>query len=132
MRDEGGGVADSIRESIEIGERAGLPVEISHFKISTKRLWGQSDMTLGLVRDARRRGLQVTVDQYAYTASSTSLDSRLPEWVLEGGLEEGRKRVADPATRARAAREMKEGLKRSGFKNFSYPYFASSRDEPAY
>ncbi|HEV2859690.1 MAG TPA: amidohydrolase family protein, partial [Pyrinomonadaceae bacterium] len=64
MRDEGGGVVASVKESIEIGERAGLPVEISHFKISTKRLWGQSPVTLGLVRDARRRGLSVTVDQY--------------------------------------------------------------------
>ncbi|HET6862246.1 MAG TPA: amidohydrolase family protein, partial [Pyrinomonadaceae bacterium] len=78
MRNEGDKVADAIRESIAIGEQAGLPVEISHFKISNKKLWGQSSMTLGLVRDARARGLQVTVDQYAYTASSTSLESRLP------------------------------------------------------
>jgi N-acyl-D-amino-acid deacylase len=125
MRDEGGGVADSIRESIEIGERAGLPVEISHFKISTKRLWGHSDMTLGLVRDARRRGLSVTVDQYAYTASSTSLDSRLPDWVEEGGREEGKKRIADPAQHARILSEMKNSLKKSGFKDFSYAVVAS-------
>jgi N-acyl-D-amino-acid deacylase len=125
MRDEGGGVADSIRESIEIGERAGLPVEISHFKISTKRLWGHSNMTLGLVRDARRRGLSVTVDQYAYTASSTSLDSRLPDWVEEGGREEGRKRIADPAQHARILSEMKDSLKKSGFKDFSYAAVAS-------
>jgi N-acyl-D-amino-acid deacylase len=125
MRDEGGGVADSIRESIEIGERANLPVEISHFKISTKRLWGHSNMTLGLVRDARRRGLSVTVDQYAYTASSTSLDSRLPDWVEEGGREEGRKRIADPAQHARILSEMKSSLKKSGFKDFSYATVAS-------
>ncbi len=78
MRNEGDKVADAIRESIQIGEQAGLPVEISHFKISNKRLWGQSPMTLGLVRDARARGLSVTVDQYAYTASSTSLSARMP------------------------------------------------------
>lgn len=125
MRDEGGGVADSIRESIEIGERANLPVEISHFKISTKRLWGHSNMTLGLVRDARRRGLSVTVDQYAYTASSTSLDSRLPDWVEEGGREEGKKRIADPAQHARILSEMKNSLKKSGFKDFSYATVAS-------
>jgi N-acyl-D-amino-acid deacylase len=125
MRDEGGGVADSIRESIEIGERAGLPVEISHFKISTKRLWGHSNMTLGLVRDARKRGLSVTVDQYAYTASSTSLDSRLPDWVEEGGREEGKKRIADPAQHARILSEMKDSLKKSGFKDFTYASVAS-------
>ncbi|MBV8858520.1 MAG: D-aminoacylase [Acidobacteria bacterium] len=132
MRNEGGGVADSIRESIEIGEKAGLPVEISHFKISTKKLWGQSDMTLGLVRDARRRGLSVTVDQYAYTASSTSLDSRLPDWVEEGGREEGRKRIADPAQHARIVREMKDSLRQSGFKDFSFARVASYRPKPEY
>ncbi|HEX8284723.1 MAG TPA: D-aminoacylase [Pyrinomonadaceae bacterium] len=132
MRSEGLEVVEAIRESIEIGERAGLPVQISHFKISSKKLWGQSDMTLGLVREARRRGLAVTVDQYAYTASSTSLDSRLPDWVLEGGRDEGRKRVADPAQRARVVREMKDGLKKSGFKDFSHAVVASYRPKPEY
>ena len=132
MRSEGLGVADAIRESIEIGERAGLPVEISHFKVSARKLWGQSEMTLGLVREARRRGLAVTVDQYAYTASSTSLDSRLPDWVLEGGREEGKKRLADPAQRARAAREIKESMKRAGNKDFSYAMVASFRAKPEY
>ncbi len=125
MRNEGEKVADAIRESIQIGEQAGLPVEISHFKISNKKLWGQSPMTIGLVRDARARGLMVTVDQYAYTASSTSLDSRLPTWLRAGGLEEAKKRLADKATRERVISEMKEGLRRSGFKDYSYAMVAS-------
>jgi N-acyl-D-amino-acid deacylase len=132
MRSEGLQVAEAIRESIEIGERAGMPVEISHFKISSKKLWGGSDKTLGLVREARRRGLPVTVDQYAYAASSTSLDARLPEWVLEGGREEGKKRLADPEQRKRAAREMKDGLKRSGFKDLSFAVVASHAAKPEY
>jgi len=125
MRNEGEKVADAIQESILIGEQAGLPVEISHFKISNKKLWGQSPMTLGLVRAARARGLMVTVDQYAYTASSTSLDSRLPTWLRAGGLEEAKKRLADQATRRRVVDEMREGLKRSGFKDYSYAMVAS-------
>ena len=125
MRNEGDKVADAIRESIEIGEQAGLPVEISHFKISNKKLWGQSPMTLGLVRDARARGLSVTVDQYAYTASSTSLDARLPAWLRAGGLEEAKKRLADKATRERAIEDTKDALKRSGFKDYSFAVVAS-------
>jgi N-acyl-D-amino-acid deacylase len=132
MRNEGLRVSEAIRESIEIGEKAGLPVEISHFKISARRDWGRSDETLGLVREARRRGLQVTVDQYAYTASSTSLDSRLPEWVLEGGREEGKKRLADPVQRARAAKEIEESVKRGGFKDLSYAVVASYQPKPEY
>ena len=132
MRNEGTEVVDAIRESINIGEQAGLPVEISHFKISARKLWGKSDVTLGLVRDARRRGLTVTVDQYAYTASSTSLDVRLPDWALEGGREEGKKRLADKATRERVVREMKEGLKKSGFKDYDYAVVASYEPNPAF
>jgi N-acyl-D-amino-acid deacylase len=125
MRNEGEKVADAIRESIQIGEQAGLPVEISHFKISSKKMWGQTPMTIGLVREARSRGLMVTVDQYAYTASSTSLDSRLPSWLRAGGLDEAKKRLSDDATRERVRKEMKEGLKRSGFKDYSYAMVAS-------
>jgi N-acyl-D-amino-acid deacylase len=125
MRNEGDKVADAIRESISIGEQAGLPVEISHFKISNKKLWGQSPMTLGLVRDARARGVTVTVDQYVYTASSTSLDSRLPSWLRAGGFEEGKKRLADKETRERVIKDTKEALKRSGFKDYSFAVVAS-------
>jgi N-acyl-D-amino-acid deacylase len=132
MRSEGEHVADAIRESIQIGEQANLPVEISHFKIASKLLWGQSPMTLGLVRDARARGLSVTVDQYAYTASSTSLDSRLPSWLLEGGREEGKKRLADQATRERVHREMKDALKRGGLKDYDFAVVSSYRPAPSF
>lgn len=125
MRNEGDKVADAIRESIQIGEQAGLPVEISHFKISNKKLWGQTPMTLGLVRDARARGLAVTVDQYAYTASSTSLDARLPAWLRAGGFDEAKKRLADKATREKVIDDTKDALKRSGFKDYSFAVVAS-------
>jgi len=125
MRSEGEKVVDAIRESIRIGEEAGLPVEISHFKIANKKLWGRSPVTIGLVREARARGLMVTVDQYAYTASSTSLDSRLPGWLRAGGLEEGKKRLTIKATRDRVVSEMKEALKNSGFKDYSYAMVAN-------
>jgi N-acyl-D-amino-acid deacylase len=132
MRNEGDKVADAIKESIQIGEEAGLPVEISHFKISNKKLWGQTPMTIGLVREARARGLMVTVDQYAYTASSTSLDSRLPAWLRAGGLEEAKKRLADKAMRQKVVDDMKESLKRSGFKDYSYAMVASYQPDKTF
>lgn len=132
MRDEGSEVMQAIQESLRIGEQAGLAVEISHFKISSRKLWGQSAQTLELVRAARRRGQMVTVDQYAYTASSTSLDSRLPSWLLEGGREEGKKRLAEKATRERVVREMKESLTESGFKDFDFAVVASYEPNAAF
>lgn len=132
IRNEEGKVVEAVNEAINVGEQANIPVEISHFKISSKRLWGQSPTTIGLVEAARKRGLTVTVDQYAYTASSTSLDSRIPSWSLAGGRAEGRKRLADPTTRAKIVDEMKKELKDRGFKDYSYAYVASYRPEPKF
>ncbi|MGQ0543608.1 MAG: N-acyl-D-amino-acid deacylase family protein [Blastocatellia bacterium] len=132
IRNEGNEVVDAIREAINIGEQANMPVEISHFKISSKALWGQTQMTIGLVEDARKRGLTVTVDQYAYTASSTSLDVRLPNWAVAGGREEGKKRLADPATKEKIVKEMKEWLKKAKFKDYSFAYVANYRANPEF
>lgn len=132
IRNEGNGVVDAIQEAINIGEQANMPVEISHFKISSKALWGETPTTIGLVEDARKRGLTVTVDQYAYTASSTSLDARMPNWAIAGGRDEGKKRLADPETRKKIAKEMKDGLKKSKFKDYSFAYVASHRANPAF
>lgn len=132
IRDEGNAVVDAIKEAINIGEQANMPVEISHFKISSKHLWGQSPMTIALVEDARKRGLGVTVDQYAYTASSTSLDVRLPNWAVAGGRTEGKKRIADPETREKIVKEMKEDLKKKEFKDYSFAYVASYSPNPEF
>ena len=132
IRDEGTKVVEAIKEAINIGEQAKMPVEISHFKISSKALWGETPMTLGLVEDARKRGFQVTIDQYAYTASSTSLDSRMPSWAIAGGRDEAKKRLADKATREKIVKEIKEDLKKKDFKDFSFAYVASYRAKPEY
>lgn len=132
MRNEGSQIIAAIRESINIGEEAGLPVEISHFKIASRRLWGRTNVTLGLVREARRRGLAVSVDQYAYTASSTSLDVRLPEWALAGGREEGKKRLADKETRRRIVHDMKDFLRKSGIKDYGYAVVANYPANPSF
>lgn len=132
IRNEGNEVIEAIKEAISIGEAAKMPVEISHFKISSRALWGHTPETIGLVEEARKRGLQVTVDQYAYTASSTSLDARMPNWAIAGGREEGKKRLADPATRKKIADEMKQGLKKSKFKDYEFAYVASYRPNPEF
>lgn len=106
MRDEAKGVLDSVRETIAIGEQGGLPTQITHHKIIGKKYWGRSVDTLRLVDDARARGVDVTIDQYPYTASSTSIGSALlPAWALEGGAGATRTRLKDPATRAKVQAE---------------------------
>ncbi len=132
IRDESTHVVEAINEAINIGESAKMPVEISHFKISSKALWGESDKTIGLVKAARDRGIPVTVDQYAYTASSTSLDARMPTWAIAGGREEGKKRLADPELRIKIANELKETLAKKQFEDLSFAYVASYKPNPEF
>jgi len=102
MRDEAAGVVASVEETIAIGEQAGLPAQVTHHKIIGSSNWGKSVATLRLIDEARVRGVDATIDQYPYTASSTSIQSALlPSWALEGGRDELRERLRDPATRAK-------------------------------
>jgi N-acyl-D-amino-acid deacylase len=102
MRNEAGGVVESVRETITIGELGGVPTHVSHHKMMGKANWGKSVETLKLIDAARARGIDVTLDAYPYTASSTSIQAALlPKWALEGGLKETRERLRDPATHAK-------------------------------
>ncbi len=104
MRDEGGGVLDSVRETIAIGERAKIPVQISHHKVGGRKQFGQSVQSLELIAAARKRGVDVTFDQYPYTASQTGLSLIFPRWALaDDKLNE---RLASPGQR----REIKTGM----------------------
>jgi N-acyl-D-amino-acid deacylase len=66
-----------VAEAIDIGRQANMPVEISHFKVG-KPNWNRSNEMIAMVEKARAEGLEVTVDQYPYTASSTTLNVLFP------------------------------------------------------
>jgi N-acyl-D-amino-acid deacylase len=102
QREESVKVLDSVRETIAIGEGGGLATQVTHHKIIGPANWGRSADTLRLIDEARARGIDVTSDQYPYTASSTSVSSALlPAWALEGGRAPTLARLKDPATRAK-------------------------------
>jgi N-acyl-D-amino-acid deacylase len=106
MRDEAKGLIDSVRETIAIGEKGGLPTQITHHKVVGKKYWGGSLQTLRMVDEARARGVDATIDQYPYTASATSIGAALlPSWAQEGGREATLKRLKDPAARAKIKAE---------------------------
>ncbi len=101
IRNEFDRIVEAIEEAISIGREASLPVHISHYKVADNTMWGDSTITLGLVEDARAAGMDVTVDQYPYTAGSTGLANILPAWARAGTREDLQARLDDPATRAR-------------------------------
>jgi len=125
MRNEGTEIEKSLAETLAVGERAGCPVEVSHLKIDSPSRWGASEKALALLDAARARGIDVQADQYAYTAASSSLSIRFPNWALEGGEEKIRGRLDDEATWQRIKAEMKQTLARRGFSDLSFAVVAS-------
>lgn len=102
MREEGVHVVKSVKEAIEISRKSGAPLEISHHKVINKAGWKKScKETISLIEQARREGIDVTADQYPYCASSTTMDSNIPQWAFEGGMEAMFERLRDPLTRKR-------------------------------
>lgn len=132
IRDEGDQVTDAINEAINIGREAKIPVEISHFKVTYKPNWGRSVETISLVENARAEGLDVTMDQYPYVASSTTLDTTMPTWVFAGGRDSMKMRINDPATRLKIKKEMVENLKAKKLKNYSYAQVARYAPDTTY
>ncbi len=124
IRDEGDSVIQAIDEAIRIGREAQLPVEISHFKITGRNNWGSSAKTLWQVEAARRSGVEVTIDQYPYTASSTNLHSRIPSWALAGGQDSLRSRIENQELKEKIILEMKTELEKNQYKNYSYAVVA--------
>ena len=112
MRNEDDRVLEAVEESIEIAERAGVGLHISHLKCQGKRNWGKLDSIFEAIRKAEARGVSVTMDRYPYVAYSTTLANLMPLWSREGGTEEFLRRLqsADDWPRIRAAMEEKIAL----------------------
>ncbi len=103
MRSEADALLEGVEEALEIGRRAGLPVEIYHLKAAGSRNWHKMLPVIERIEDARREGLDVTADMYPYTGSSTSLDAVLPPWAhADDKLYEN---LRDPDMRARIKAE---------------------------
>ena len=96
IRSEGSGLLEAVDEALSVGRRAGCAVQLSHHKASGKRNWGKVHDSLAAVEHARASGLDVVLDQYPYTASSTGLDVILPADVNVGGPDEVARRLSDP------------------------------------
>ena len=106
MRSEGNHLLEATDELIRIAKEGGLPAEIYHLKAAGEPNWAKLDQLIKKVDSARSAGLRITADMYTYPAGATGLDAAMPPWVQEGGLEEWRRRLQDPAIRRRVRREM--------------------------
>jgi N-acyl-D-amino-acid deacylase len=132
MRDEGDSVTYAINEALTIGREAKIPVEISHFKLSGQHNWGRSKETVPMIEAARKEGIEVTIDQYPYTASSTSISTLIPDEVLADGQDSIKARLQRPEIRKQVINHILARLKKRKLKHLSYAVVASYPADSSY
>jgi N-acyl-D-amino-acid deacylase len=108
IRSEGDAVLPALDEAIRIGREAHIPVEIWHLKAAGKANWGRMPQIVARIEQARRDGIDITADTYAYTAWFNSMSAFIPPWAHDGGDARMIARLKDPAIRARIRRELLE------------------------
>jgi N-acyl-D-amino-acid deacylase len=130
MRSEGLGIFDALNETFRIAREADIRAQVSHIKLSGNAMWGKSASVVEALEKARAEGLDVTQDQYCYTASSTGIGQLVPDSAREGGQDAYRKRIADPEQKAKIKEQMKRTLERNGRTDYTYAAIANySRDK---
>ena len=106
MRSEGEAIDSAIDEAVRIGREAKIPVEIWHLKVAGKSNWGKMPQVVEKIEEARKSGVDVTADTYAYTAWFNSFSAFIPPWAHDGGTPKLLERLKDPATRARIRKDL--------------------------
>ena len=107
MRNESDNLLEAVDELIAIARASGGPAEIYHLKQAGKGNWNKLDAVIAKVEAARASGIRITADMYTYVAGATGLDAAMPPWVQAGGYDEWKKRLQDPAIRAKVLGEMR-------------------------
>ena len=106
LRNESDGILPALDEAIRIGREAQIPVEVWHLKTAGNKNWGRMPQVVAKIDSARRAGVDIAADTYAYIAWFNSLSSFVPPWAHDGGTARLLERLRDPATRQRIRREM--------------------------
>jgi len=127
MRHEDSQIFDALNEVFRIAREARIRAEVSHIKLSGERAWGQADKVLAYLEEARAGGLDITQDQYAYTASSTGISQLIPDEAFDGGREKFLERLADPTDKAKIVSTMKQKIHNRGREDYAYAVIASYR-----
>lgn len=131
MRHENHEIFTALDEVFRIAREAQIRAEISHLKLSGEKAWGQADAVLAYIEKHRAAGLDLTHDQYAYTASSTSMRQLIPNDAFDGGRETFLNQIGTPESKAKLVATMKERLRERGREDYAYAVIASYRHDPS-
>src|SRR5205823_3015767 len=114
IRDEGDKIDSALDEIFRIAREAGIPINVWHMKVGGRANWGRMPHVIDRLNTARAEGIDVAANVYPYIASSTSLSTLAPDWSLEGGYSEFKRRLADPEQRARIATSLHDQVAKRG------------------
>jgi N-acyl-D-amino-acid deacylase len=129
MRYEDTEIYKALDEVFRIAREARIRAEVSHIKLSGPMAWGQAEKVLAYIEKARAEGLDITQDQYAYTASSTGIRQLVPEGAFDGGEEKFRERLANPQQKAKIVKEMRSNVVNKGRTNYAYAVIAEYKHD---
>ncbi len=131
MRHEDTRIYEALEEVFRVAREAHLRAEVSHIKLSGEKSWGQAEQVLAHIEKARAEGLDITQDQYAYTASSTTMRQLIPDDAFDGDQKNFQEIVSDPARKANLVAQMKEKIHARGRQDYAYAVIASYNHDPS-
>lgn len=131
MRHEDTQIFTALDEVFRVAREAKVRAEISHIKLAGEKSWGQADKVLAYLDTARAEGLDITEDQYAYTASSTTMRQLIPDDAFDGGKNNFNSILENPEEKAGLVMRMKQKLEARGRKDYAYAVIASYRHDPS-
>ncbi|WP_206606573.1 N-acyl-D-amino-acid deacylase family protein [Steroidobacter cummioxidans] len=108
MRSEGDRFLEALDELLLIAKQANVHAQVYHLKAAGQKNWPKMQQAIAKIEAARKSGLKITADMYAYTAGATGLDAAMPTWVQEGGIDDWVARLKKPEIRARVIKEMRD------------------------
>lgn len=129
MRYENSRIYEALEEVFRVAREAKLRAEVSHIKLGGEKAWGQADKVLAFIEQARAEGLDITQDQYAYTASSTTMRQLIPDDAFDGGRKKFLELLADPAGKAKLVARMREKIRARGREDYAYAVIASYKHD---
>lgn len=131
MRHEDTQIFSALDEVFRVAREAKVRAEVSHIKLAGEKSWGQADKVLAYLDAARAEGLDITEDQYAYTASSTTMRQLIPDDAFDGGKTNFASILENPEEKAGLVMRMKQKLDARGRKDYAYAVIASYRHDPS-
>jgi len=131
MRHENSHIFEALDEVIRVAREAGVRAEVSHIKLSGEKAWGRANEVLAYLEKARAAGIDLTQDQYAYTASSTTMRQLIPDDAFDGGNRKFLALLANPDEKAKLVARMKANLAARGRSDYAYAVIASYKHDPS-